>query len=55
MAKKSKKLEKIKSMDGKTINGSSRSEAIKDKIKLTNVIVMNIYSYDYGMSIIQDF
>ena len=43
----------VKSMDGKTINGSSRSESTTDKIKPTNV--MSIYSHDYGMSIIQDF
>ena len=43
----------IKSMDGKTINGSSRSELTTDKILPTNV--MSIYSHDYGMSIIQDF
>ena len=43
----------VKSMDGKTINGSSRSELTTDKIKPTNV--MSIYSHDYGMSIIQDF
>ena len=43
----------IKSMDGKTINGSSRSELTTDKISPTNV--MSIYSHDYGMSIIQDF
>ena len=40
-------------MDGKTINGSSRSELTTDKISPTNV--MSIYSHDYGMSIIQDF
>ena len=43
----------VKSMDGKTINGSSRSEQTTDKINPTNV--MSIYSHDYGMSIIQDF
>ena len=43
----------VKSMDGKTINGSSRSELTTDKISSTNV--MSIYSHDYGMSIIQDF
>lgn len=43
----------IKSMDGKTINGSSRSELTTDKVTPTNV--MSIYSHDYGMSIIQDF
>ena len=43
----------VKSMDGKTINGSSRSELTTDKIFPTNV--MSIYSHDYGMSIIQDF
>ena len=43
----------VKSMDGKTINGSSRSELTTDKITPTNV--MSIYSHDYGMSIIQDF
>lgn len=43
----------IKSMDGKTINGSSRSELTTDKV--TPVNVMSIYSHDYGMSIIQDF
>ena len=43
----------VKSMDGKTINGSSRSELATDKILPTNV--MSIYSHDYGMSIIQDF
>lgn len=43
----------VKSMDGKTINGSSRSELTTDKISPTNV--MSIYSHDYGMSIIQDF
>ena len=43
----------IKSLDGKTINGSSRSELTTDKILPTNV--MSIYSHDYGMSIIQDF
>ena len=43
----------VKSMDGKTINGSSRSELTTDKIMPTNV--MSIYSHDYGMSIIQDF
>lgn len=40
----------IKSMDGKTINGSSRSELTTEKISPTNV--MSIYSHDYGMSII---
>lgn len=43
----------IKSIDGKTINGSSRSELTTEKILPTNV--MSIYSHDYGMSIIQDF
>lgn len=43
----------IKSMDGKTINGSSRSELTTDKVSPTNV--MSIYSHDYGMSIVQDF
>ena len=43
----------VKSMDGKTINGSSRSELTTEKILPTNV--MSIYSHDYGMSIIQDF
>ena len=43
----------VKSMDGKTINGSSRSEITTDKISPTNV--MSIYSHNYGMSIIQDF
>ena len=43
----------VKSMDGKTINGSSRSELTTEKIKPTNV--MSIYSHDYGMSVIQDF
>lgn len=43
----------IKSMDGKTINGSSRSELTTEKISPANV--MSIYSHDYGMSIIQDF
>ena len=43
----------VKSMDGKTINGSSRSELTTDKILPANV--MSIYSHDYGMSIIQDF
>ena len=43
----------VKSMDGKTINGSSRSELTTDKIIPTNI--MSIYSHDYGMSIIQDF
>lgn len=43
----------IKSMDGKTINGSSRSELTTERILPTNV--MSIYSHDYGMSIIQDF
>ena len=43
----------VKSMDGKTINGSSRSEQTTDKKNPTNV--MSIYSHDYGMSIIQDF
>lgn len=43
----------IKSMDGKTINGSSRSELTTDKVLPTNV--MSIYSHDYGMSIVQDF
>ena len=43
----------VKSMDGKTINGSSRSEITTDKINPANV--MSIYSHDYGMSIIQDF
>ena len=43
----------IKSMDGKTINGSSRSELTTDKILPTNV--MSIYSHNYGMSIIQHF
>ena len=37
----------VKSMDGKTINGSSRSELTTDKITPTNV--MSIYSHDYGM------
>ena len=43
----------IKSMDGKTINGSSRSELTTDKVLPTNV--MSIYSHDYGMAIVQDF
>ena len=43
----------VKSIDGKTINGSSRSELTTDKVLPTNV--MSIYSHDYGMSIIQDF
>ena len=43
----------VKSMDGKTINGSSRSELTTDKINPVNV--MSIYSHNYGMSIIQDF
>lgn len=43
----------IKSMDGKTINGSSRSEITTGKILPANV--MSIYSHDYGMSIVQDF
>ena len=43
----------VKSMDGKTINGSSRSEKTTEKILPTNV--MSIYSHDYGMAIIQDF
>ena len=43
----------VKSMDGKTINGSSRSELTTDKTLPTNV--MSIYSHDYGMAIIQDF
>ena len=43
----------VKSMDGKTINGSSRSELTTNKVLPTNV--MSIYSHDYGMSIIQDF
>lgn len=43
----------VKSMDGKTINGSSRSELTTDKVTPANV--MSIYSHDYGMSIIQDF
>ena len=50
---KSSKGKDVKSMDGKTINGSSRSELTTDKILPTNV--MSIYSHDYGMSIIQDF
>ena len=49
-----KKEEKdVKSMDGKIIKGSSRSELTTEKIMPTNV--MSIYSHDYGMSIIQDF
>ena len=52
LAKPSNKKD-VKSMDGKTINGSSRSELTTDKISPTNV--MSIYSHDYGMSIIQDF
>lgn len=43
----------VKSMDGKTINGSSRSELTTDRVVPVNV--MSIYSHDYGMSIIQDF
>lgn len=43
----------VKSMDGKTINGSSRSELTTDKVLPTNV--MSIYSHDYGMPIVQDF
>ena len=49
----STKEKDIKSIDGKTINGSSRSELTTEKILPTNV--MSIYSHDYGMSIIQDF
>ena len=49
----STKEKDVKSMDGKTINGSSRSELTTEKILPTNV--MSIYSHDYGMSIIQDF
>ena len=52
LAKKSNNKD-VKSMDGKTINGSSRSELTTNKILPTNV--MSIYSHDYGMSIIQDF
>ena len=37
-------------MDGKTINGSSRSELTTEKILPTNV--MSIYSHDYEMLII---
>ena len=48
-----KKGKDVKSMDGKTINGSSRSELTTDKVMPVNV--MSIYSHDYGMSIIQDF
>ncbi len=43
----------VKNMDGKTINGRSRSELTANKILPTNV--MSIHSHDYGMSIIQDF
>lgn len=50
---KSNKSKDVKSMDGKTINGSARSELTTDKISPVNV--MSIYSHDYGMSIIQDF
>lgn len=50
---KSSKGKDVKSMDGKAINGSSRSELTIDKILPTNV--MSIYSHDYEMSIIQDF
>ena len=50
---KSVEAKDVKSMDGKIINGSSRSELTTDKILPTNV--MSIYSHDYGMSIIQDF
>ena len=49
----STKEKDIKSMDGKTINGSSRSEITTNKVLPTNV--MSIYSHDYGMAIIQDF
>ena len=52
LASKTKEKD-IKSMDGKTINGSSRSELTTDKILPTNI--MSIYSHDYGMAIIQDF
>ena len=48
-----KKEKDIKSIDGKTINGSSRSELTTNKVLPTNI--MGIYSHDYGMSIIQDF
>lgn len=48
-----KKEKDIKSIDGKTINGSSRSELTTNKVLPTNI--MSIYSHDYGMSIIQDF
>ena len=50
---KSNNEKDVKSMDGKTINGSARSESTTDKVAPTNV--MSIYSHDYGMSIIQDF
>lgn len=43
----------VKSIDGKTINGSSRSEITTDKIPPANV--MSIFSHDYGMAIVQDF
>lgn len=43
----------ILSMDGKTTNGSSRSEESKEKIKPVNT--MSVYSNNYGISLIQDF
>lgn len=49
----STKEKDVKSMDGKTINGSSRSELTTEKVLPTNV--MSIYSHDYGMCIVQDF
>lgn len=52
LAPKSKQKD-VKSMDGKTINGSSRSDLTTNKILPANV--MSIYSHDYGMSLVQDF
>lgn len=43
----------ILSMDGKTTNGSSRSEESSEKIKPVNT--MSVYSTNYGISLIQDF
>lgn len=43
----------VKSMDEKTINGSSRSELTTGKVLPANI--MSIYSHDYSMSIVQDF
>ena len=48
-----KKTRDILSMDGKTSNGSNRSNGINKDEPVTNT--MSVYSTNYGMSLIQDY